>query len=133
MAEAKNLNVSGLPDPATCALDEIDVSNSALYEHELWAPYFERLRAEDPVHYTAASPFGAYWSITKFDDIKAVDMNHQAFSSKPVIVIGDPPEDFTLPQFIAMDPPRHDSQRKAVAPAVAPRQLANLEIGRAHV
>jgi len=56
-----------------------------------------------------------------------VDMNHQAFSSDPVIVIGDPPPDFTLPQFIAMDQPRHDHQRKAVQPAVAPRQLANLE------
>ena len=83
--------------------------------------------AEDPVHFTADSAFGPYWSITRFEDIKAVDMNHQAFSSDPVIVIGDPPPDFTLPQFIAMDQPRHDHQRKAVQPAVAPRQLANLE------
>ena len=116
-----------LPNPATCALDDIDVSDPRMLEHNCWQPYFARLRAEDPVHYHADSPFGAYWSVTRLDDIKAVDMNHQVYSSEPVIVIGDPAEDFDIPMFIAMDPPRHDEQRKGVQPAVAPRQLANLE------
>ncbi|HSG90947.1 MAG TPA: cytochrome P450 [Pseudomonadales bacterium] len=127
MAEATLEVEAALPDPQSCALDQIDVSDARIFEGDCWQPYFARLRAEDPVHFTAASPFGAFWSITRFDDIKAVDMNHEAFSSEPVIVIGDPPADFTLPQFIAMDQPRHDAQRKAVQPAVAPRQLANLE------
>jgi cytochrome P450 len=43
--------------------------------------YFERLRREDPVHYCANSKFGPYWSITKFNDIMAVDTNHKVFSS----------------------------------------------------
>ena len=127
MAEAELIETKGLPDPETCDVDEIDPSNAKMFEHEAWAPYFARLRAEDPVHYTADSAFGPFWSITKFDDIKAVDMNHEAFSSDPVIVIGDPPPDFTLPQFIAMDQPRHDEQRKGVQGAVAPRRLAELE------
>ncbi|MEJ0044046.1 MAG: hypothetical protein WDM81_18340 [Rhizomicrobium sp.] len=38
----------------------------------MW-PYFERLRREDPVHYCADSEFGPYWSITKYNDIMAVD------------------------------------------------------------
>jgi cytochrome P450 len=56
-----------------------------------------------------------------------VDTNHQLFSSEPAIVIGDPPEDFTLPMFIAMDPPKHDVQRKIVAPTAAPANLIVLE------
>jgi cytochrome P450 len=33
-----------------------------------------------------------------------------------------------LPMFIAMDPPKHDAQRKVVSPIVAPENLAKLEI-----
>ncbi|HET6971358.1 MAG TPA: cytochrome P450 [Phenylobacterium sp.] len=88
---------------------------------------FRRLRQEAPVHYTADSPFGPYWSVTRFHDIVAVDTDHQAFSSNRDIVIGDQEEGFAPPMFIAMDPPRHDVQRKAATPAVAPARLADLE------
>jgi len=114
-------------DPNTIPLDRIDVSNSELYERNLHLPYFERLRREDPVHYTADSAFGAYWSATKYNDIVSIETNHRAFSSVPVIVIGDLPEEYVFPQFIAMDPPRHDVQRKTVSPAVSPAQLMELE------
>jgi cytochrome P450 len=57
----------------------------------------------------------------------AVDTNHAAFSSVPSITIADPKEDFTLPMFIAMDPPKHDVQRKTVSPIVAGPNLAALE------
>jgi cytochrome P450 len=107
--------------------DPLDPSNSALYPNgDHWA-LFEELRAKDPVHYTEESPFGPYWSVTRFRDIKQVDTTHEIFSSEPVIVIGDPPPEEILPQFIAMDQPRHDEQRKGVTGAVSPRQLANLE------
>jgi cytochrome P450 len=94
----------------------------------MW-PYFERLRAEDPVHW-AVSHFeevGGYWSVTKYNDIMAVDTNHEVFSSEPTIVLPDPAEDFTLPMFIAMDPPKHDIQRKTISPIVAGPNLARLE------
>src|SRR3546814_7707392 len=44
--------------------------------------YFARLRKEAPVHYCRESYVGPYWSITKFDDIMAVDTNHNVFSSE---------------------------------------------------
>ena len=53
-----------LQDPWETPIDELDVSDSRLYQWDAWRPYFERLRAEDPVHYTKESPFGPYWSIT---------------------------------------------------------------------
>ena len=42
------------------------------------------------------------------------------------IVLRDLPMDFRRPSFISMDPPKHDEQRKIVAPIVAPMNLANL-------
>ena len=108
-------------------LDQIDPSRAELFETGAHFEYFRRLRQEDPVHYTADSAFGPYWSITKFNDIVAVDTNHQVFSSNRDIVIGDQPEGFAPPMFITMDPPKHDVQRKVATPAVAPSRLADLE------
>ena len=108
-------------------LDQIDPSDPTRFrDNTLW-PYFERIRAEDPVHFTAESEHGPYWSVTKYNDIMAVDTNHGVFSSEGGIVIAEQDEDFQLPMFIAMDPPKHDAQRKVVSPIVSPANLANLE------
>jgi len=117
-------------DAETIALDEIDVSHPELWRTDSHWPYFERLRREDPVHYCRGSLFGPYWSITRFNDIMAVDTNHQVFSSEAAlggIAIVDQGADLRLPMFIAMDPPKHDVQRKVVSPAVSPGNLALLE------
>jgi cytochrome P450 len=99
-----------------------------LFKNDVMWPYFERLRKDSPVHFTPDSDHGPYWSVTKYNDIMAVDTNHQVFSSEGGITIfeqigGEGP----LPMFIAMDPPKHDIQRKTVTPAVSPTNLALLE------
>ena len=111
----------------TVPLKEMDISNWYLTEYDVIWPYFERLRKKAPVHYTEDSRYGPFWSITRFNDIKFVDQNHQLFSSQESIGIEDQLEEFTTPMFIAMDPPKHDVQRKAVSPVVAPSNLAELE------
>ncbi|MDO9336745.1 MAG: cytochrome P450 [Caulobacter sp.] len=100
------------------------------FEDNSFWPVFERLRREDPVHYTAESEWGPYWSVTRFEDIVAVDTNHQAFSSDAHlggITLADFNPDFMLPMFIAMDQPKHDVQRKTVSPSVSPQRLMELE------
>ena len=119
--------IAKLPDPVDTPLEQIDFSDPRMFLEDSWHAYFARLRDESPVHYQAESPFGPFWSITRFDDIVAVDSNFQDFSSEPVIVIGDPPEDSPLDMFIAMDPPKHDVQRRAVQSVVAPKNLAQME------
>ncbi len=118
---------SDLPDPASIPLAEIDVSDPRLLEQDAWRPFFARLRREEPVHYQANSGFGPFWSVTRFDDIVAVDSDPEAFSSEPIIFIGDQTEDTKLQSFINMDPPKHDVQRRAVQPVVAPQNLAVME------
>jgi cytochrome P450 len=112
----------------TLPLADLNPAQPALFEHDAMWPVFERLRKEDPVHFTAESEYGPYWSITKFNDIVAIDTNHQVFSSDylrgGITITGGTTNFEPLPMFIAMDPPRHDVQRKAVSPAVAPQQLA---------
>ena len=59
-----------------------------------------------------------------------MDTNHAVFSSDwshGGITLTDPPEGEQLQMFIAMDPPQHDEQRKAVTPIVAPPNLATME------
>lgn len=112
------------------ALEDIDVSNPVLFRDNTWHPYFKRLREEDPVHYCKSSMFGPYWSVTKYRDIMAVETNPKVFSSEAKsggITIMDDNAAASLPMFIAMDPPKHDVQRKAVSPIVAPENLATME------
>jgi len=111
-------------------LDDFHPGDPDLFRTNTHWPYFERLRAEDPVHYTPDSEFGAYWSVTRYDDIMAVDTNHGVFSSEAAlggITIRDARPDLRRPSFISMDPPKHDAQRKVVSPIVAPANLALME------
>ncbi len=114
-------------DQLSRPIEAIDVSDPGLYEADLWRPVFARLRNEAPVHYCADSAFGPFWSVTRFEDIMAVDSNHEAFSSVGGVSIGDRKPDFEAPNFISMDPPKHDAQRMSVTPAVAPTQLQKME------
>ena len=118
---------------AAMPIDEIDVSRPSLFQQDTIGLFFDRLRKEEPVHYCRESHVGPFWSITKFDDIMAVDTNHKVFSSEAKlggIAIQDMHSvegALELEMFIAMDPPKHDQQRKAVTPAVAPSNLLLLE------
>jgi cytochrome P450 len=119
-------------DPAsdawTLPLDQIDVSNPKLYQNDVYYPYFERLRREDPVHWRENGMYGSFWSVTKYKDIMQVETNHQVFSSRADlggISIRDAPMEFRRASFISMDPPTHDEQRKVVSPIVAPLNLQN--------
>jgi cytochrome P450 len=108
----------------------LDVSDPKLYQDDIWQPLFARLRRDDPVHYCEASPFGPYWSITRYDDIFAVELDHENFSSSSElggIQVTDQPKGQERASFIRMDPPGHTAQRRTVAPIVAPSNLVNLE------
>ncbi len=114
-------------DPYDVAIEDVDVSQPHLFEANRQYDYFARMRKEAPIHYSARGEFGPYWSLTNYQDIQHVDTNHKAYSSEPAIVLQDPLVDFTMPMFIAMDPPKHDRQRKEVSPVVGPRNLKALE------
>ncbi|MYD43073.1 MAG: cytochrome P450 [Gammaproteobacteria bacterium] len=122
-------------DPYTLPLDDFMCSHPYLFREHKVLPYFERLRAEAPVHFTASSPVGPYWDITKFNDIVEIEKDFKTFSSEMKyggITLGGVPYDnpdptFSLPMFIAMDPPKHDDQRKIVQPKFTQGAINELE------
>ena len=120
-----DIDVSGRLNPA----DPGRFSNNSIL------PVFEKMRAETPVHYCEDSPYGPFWSVTKYDHIQEVDKNAQAFSSDAYLggimidddIVGDPDGDFFISSFITMDHPHHGPQRKAVNKIVMPHSLMNFE------
>jgi len=118
---------------ADLALADINPANPHLFKEDRWRDHFARLRAEDPVHFNELESAGRYWSITKYDDVRAVDGDWKTFSSESGIALDNPPspeqaERLARAQsFIAMDPPTHTEQRKTVRGVSAPSNLRNLE------
>lgn len=114
-------------DPYAMPLADIDLSHPGIWQANEYVPFLTRLREEAPVHYCRESAVGPYWSVMKYKDIMTVDTSPHLYSSEPTIGIVDTFEEFTLPSFISMDPPKHDEQRRVVQGVVAPRNLQNLE------
>ncbi|HAY07380.1 MAG TPA: cytochrome P450 [Hyphomonas sp.] len=111
-------------------LETLDVVDPEMWRQGKFWDRLERLRKEDPVHFTPDSFVGPYWSVTLYEDIMAVDTDHKRFSSSwehGGITLGGSVPDFEMPMFIAMDEPRHSEQRKTVQPAVAPNMLKEYE------
>jgi len=132
-ALARAFEINPHYDPYSVELDQLDPSHPALFQHDTLWPHFQRLRDEDPVHFHENSLVGPYWSVTKYKDIMYIDSHHELFSSqqkKGGIALGGVPREeedpYSLPMFIAEDPPIHDKQRAVVSPLFVPKQLADL-------
>jgi cytochrome P450 len=110
-------------------LDRLDPADPQGFVDDTVGYVFERLRHEDPVHrsHSPVPGIDTYWSVTRYQDIMHVDSHHELYSSEGGITLMDFPADDEqkLKMFIAMDPPKHDEQRKAVSPIVAPANLNN--------
>jgi cytochrome P450 len=122
-AEAQRARVAAMP------LAQINPADAQEFVDDTVGYLFDRLRREDPVHrsHSPIAGFDTYWSVTRYQDIMHVDSHHEIYSSANGITLMDFPEgdEQKLAMFIAMDPPKHDEQRKAVNPIVAPANLNN--------
>jgi cytochrome P450 len=111
-------------------LTHFDPSLPERFVDESILAFFKRLRVEDPVHYTPDSLAGPYWSLTRYADIMAVDKDARTYSSDMKyggISLLNPDDTLVLPMFIAMDEPKHQEQRRTVAPTMAQANLVQLE------
>jgi cytochrome P450 len=128
MGLARNARISEARAQAYATpLAEFQVADIGLFTSDTHWPWFERLRREDPVHWCEASEFGPYWSVTRFNDIIAVDGNHQVFSSdseRGGISIIDSPEPRRTTSFIGLDPPEHEAERRVVTPMFSSASIA---------
>ncbi|MGV3635480.1 MAG: cytochrome P450 [Pseudorhodoplanes sp.] len=93
-------------------------------------PYFHALREYDPVH---RMPDGSY-IITRYDDCETLYKDARTYSSDKKIEFfpkfGDSPlfEHHTT-SLVFNDPPLHTQVRRAIAGALSPRAIAEMEVG----
>jgi len=121
-----------VPAASELALEDINPLNAHLFRENRWHDHFARLRAEDPVHFNELETAGRYWSLTKYEDVRAVDGDWKTFSSEPGITLGPKIDESAadgpgLTSFISMDPPRQTEQRNTVRSVAAPKNLRNVE------
>ncbi|WP_434741525.1 cytochrome P450 [Micromonospora sp. SH-82] len=94
-------------------------------------PYaiWHRMRRETPVHRHPAGDLPAFWSLTRYADVRAVYRDPETFSSRhgvllrPVALGEDPGGGMTL---ALTDPPRHKQLRAVVADWFTTRAVRSL-------
>ena len=117
---------------ATLAADITDpfaVSRAELYRDDVWQAPFRTLRRETPVHYVPNSDYGPFWSVSTYKGIVEVESLPDIYSSEAggiTIADFDPDRDVKMPMFIARDRPVHTAQRRSVAPAFTPSEMARM-------
>ncbi|MFF3209713.1 cytochrome P450 [Streptomyces sp. NPDC002886] len=109
--------------------------NVNLVDPELYAtgdpyPVFRWMRDHDPVRRHDATEYPAFWSVTRYDDIRAVYNDARVYSSAQGILLRpkghgqDPGGGRTL---ALTDPPRHKALRSLVADWFTTRSVRALE------
>ncbi|WP_039015804.1 cytochrome P450 [Cupriavidus sp. IDO] len=136
------MRVNLMSDPAVLAaraqiqsmsLEGINPADPQWFMDDTVGDIFARLRREDPVHrsFSSIEGVGAYWSVTRYRDIMQVETHHEIFSSDwtrgGITLMDFPPGEQQLQMFIAMDPPKHDEERKVVSPIASPGNLGAWE------
>ncbi len=120
-------------------ISQVDLENVLVGERELWLdgpPHalFKRLRAECPVHWTAAvteyPKEAGFWSVTRADDIHTVSRDWKTYSSEvggiTAVTEGFPLE-LLQAMFIGMDPPKHDRLKMLFQAGFTPKRIAQHE------
>jgi cytochrome P450 len=112
-------------------LDSVDLADPAVWDDGPPYELFARMQREAPVHFSLqrnAPDEGGFWSITRYDDIRAVSRDHRTFSSelRGIFSYDDigVPLDVQRLQMISMDPPRHDRHKALVIKAFTPEMVA---------
>ena len=106
-----------MPQPTAIPLDQVDLTDlDAFARNEGWA-MFDRLRAEDPVHWTPeAPPNSGFWAVTKYEDIDAVDRDPETFTSTKYVNLEEVDDDLMdlRRSMLETDGLRHRALRKLI-------------------
>ncbi|BBZ31245.1 cytochrome P450 (plasmid) [Mycolicibacterium madagascariense] len=103
----------------------IDLQDPELFREG--APYdvYKHLRETDPVHWQDEADGPGYWALTRYEDIKRVELDSETFSNEPTVLISDVgiAGDETHKHLIFSDAPHHTEHR----------QLLSKEIGLSRI
>ena len=90
---------------------------------------FARLRRDDPMHWTEYAGGENFWSVTRYDDITAMNKNTELFSSARGIRMEDQSYEEYMARrtFQETDPPEHSKVRMKLMKAFSKTTMAQYE------
>jgi cytochrome P450 len=112
-------------------LARLDLSLPESFADGVPHEYFAALRESSPVSYQPRAEGGGFWSVTRHDDIVAVESDPGRFTSSRGLNIVALPEAVVSAMsgqmLIWNDPPRHTLLRKIINKGFTPRRVEQLE------
>jgi cytochrome P450 len=112
-------------------LDRIDLANPDNYVERVPFEWFDELRRERPVSWhEEEGPNRGFWAITRYDDLTAVHMDWQTFSSETGAVSLEELDEEQLEirrSMLETDPPRHSQLRQICSKRLSARGIATYE------
>ena len=111
-------------------LDSVDLADPTVWDDGPPYDLFARMQREAPAHFSPQRNLpdeGGFWSITRYEDVRAVSRDHRTFSSerRGIFHMDDVgvPLDMQRLQLISMDPPRHDRLKALVIKEFTPEAV----------
>jgi len=115
----------------TETLDGIDLASPDSYVAAVPFPWFTHLREEHPVvWHPEPPPNEGFWSVTRYDDLTAVHMDWETYSSELGAVALEELDDEQLEirkSMLETDPPRHTELRKICSRRFSARGVGRYE------
>ncbi|MGB3733740.1 MAG: cytochrome P450 [Ilumatobacter sp.] len=109
--------------------DDADITSHDVYTRGVPHATFERLRREDPVHWTEEADGSGFWSILRYDDALAISRDVETFTSSKGIRLEEMDEDEAAARLTMMelDPPDHTQYRRLVSKGFTGRSVNGYE------
>jgi len=104
------------------SFDDYDHHDAALTGDDLYRVYDE-MREQCPVNFT--DRYGGFYTLTRYDDVRAVAHDHETFSSAQGILV--PEQDRPPFRALEFDPPDHESHRNVMMPILTPAEVTRHE------
>ncbi len=107
----------------------VDLTDPEVYLAGVPHATFQRLRDEDPVAWCEEHDGSGFWSITRYEDIVAVNKDFKSFTSAEGIRLEemDPEELEARKTMMEMDPPEHTRLRRLAQGGFTRRMVASYE------
>lgn len=109
--------------------DDADLTSHDTFTAGVPHATFDRLRVEDPVHWTEEADGSGFWSILRYDDAIDVSRDHQTFTSSRGIRLEEMDDEQLEARRTMMeyDPPEHTRYRRLVSKGFTRRSVESYE------